>query len=521
MEKQIISVWIPGDQLLLDHPALQAAEKDYPREDICVVLIESSERICQLPYQRKKLVLLLSAMRHYVERLRTSGYQVEFLRADSFVSGLLEHVRRLHPVRLLTMAASEYDTRQLQQKHLSRELGIPVEVLPNSQFLVEFYNPIPHPQPGKRYVMEHFYRAMRRHYGILLEGNGEPTGGQWNYDKLNREVLPPHPKLPPIPTFKPDPITQEVIGLVENLGHGVGNARDFDMAVTHEQAQQLLETFIAERLAEFGPYEDAMSLQSSTLYHSQLSPYVNIGLLDPLDMVQAAEVAYYQNKAPIQSVEGFVRQILGWREYMYWQYWQQMPGLRHANSWHGHRQMPQMFWNAQTDMKCIQHIARRVLDTGYSNHIERLMVICNFCLLAGIDPYEVSNWFLSCYVDAYDWVVVPNVVGMGMNSDEGHTATKPYISSANYINKMSNYCKGCRYSHKQRSGPDACPFNFLYWNFLTRNEQKLRSNPRLIQNVLSLRHISLQEREVLAEEAERFLSQLAYYPATEPAPSLQ
>ncbi|GCE08066.1 cryptochrome/photolyase family protein [Dictyobacter aurantiacus] len=518
MKKQVVSVWIPGDQLLLDHPALREAEKDYPREDIYVVLIESRERICQLPYQRKKIVLLLSAMRHYAERLRVRGYQVELLRSDSFISGLLDHVRRQQPVRLLTMAASEYDTRQLQQKRLAAELGVSVAVLPNSQFLIEFYNPIPRPQPGKRYVMEHFYHAMRRHYGILLDDNGEPTGGQWNYDKLNRQGLPAHLHVPAIPTFQPDAITRDVIGLVESMDHGVGSARDFDLAVTHEQAQHLLKTFIAERLTDFGPYEDAMSSQSSSLYHSQLSPYINIGLLDPLDAVQAAEVAYYQHRAPIQSVEGFVRQILGWREFMYWQYWQQMPGLRHANSWHGHRRMPQMFWDGLTDMKCVQHIARRVLDTGYSNHIERLMVICNFCLLSGIDPYEVSNWFLSCYVDAYDWVVLPNVVGMGMNSDDGYTATKPYIASANYINKMSDYCNGCRYSCKQRSGPDACPFNVLYWNFLIEHEQTLRSNPRMGPSVLGLRHLDLQERKEITEDARQFLSHLAYYPATDSVP---
>ncbi len=509
--KEIISVWVLGDQLLLRHMGLEQAVEWVGRENVRVVFIESIERMRQLPYQKKKLVLLLSAMRHYAERLREQGYSVDYIHSDSFSEGLKQHVARQQSQSLITMAASEYDTRMWQQEELEQVVGVPVTIVRGSQFLVEQYNPIPHPQPGRRYVMENFYRDMRKHFGILLEGDGSPVGGQWNYDKLNREALPATFDAPEPPAFEPDAITREVIELIEGNEHGVGSVSDFALPITHEQVQAFFDDFIANRLANFGPYEDAMSTHESGLYHSQVSAYMNIGLLDPLEMIQAAEGAYRNGEASINSVEGFVRQVMGWREYMYWQYWQQMPGLRTANSWRGTRKMPLMFWNGQTNMNCISFVSRRVLETGYNNHIERLMVVCNFCLLAGIIPAEVAEWFLACYFDAYDWVVLPNVVGMGMNSDGGYTATKPYIASANYINRMSDYCADCHYSPKQRTGSGACPFNFLYWNFLIKNEEKLRANPRLGPNVLSLRHIREGERAVIAEEAQTFLDELEYY----------
>ncbi|GAC1372341.1 MAG: cryptochrome/photolyase family protein [Ktedonobacteraceae bacterium] len=514
--QNIVSVWVLGDQLLLRHAAIEEAVERVGQDDVRVVFIESIARIRQLPYQKKKLVLLLSAMRHYAEQLRAQGYTVDYIHANSFGEGLQQHVRRHRSQALMTMAASEYDTRKWQQEELEQVVGVPVTVVRGSQFLVDDYNPIPHPQPGKRYVMENFYRDMRRHFGVLLEGDGTPVGGQWNYDKLNRESLPASFDAPAPPAFEPDEITREVIELIDEHEDGIGSASDFALPVTHEQAQALFDDFLSHRLADFGPYEDAMSTRESGLYHSQVSAYMNIGLLDPLEMIQAAEGVYRNGAASINSVEGFVRQVLGWREYMYWQYWQQMPDLRTANGWQGTRKMPLMFWNGRTEMNCIRHVAQRVLATGYNNHIERLMVVCNFCLLAGIIPAEVAEWFLSCYFDAYDWVVLPNVVGMGMNSDGGYTATKPYIASANYINKMSDYCSDCHFSPKQRTGPNACPFNFLYWNFLIKNEQKLRANPRLGPNVLSLRHIREGERTMITEEAQAFLNELEYYGAEDP-----
>jgi deoxyribodipyrimidine photolyase-related protein len=252
-----------------------------------------------------------------------------------------------------------------------------------------------------------------------------------------------------------------------------------------------------------------MSSRSEVLYHSTLSFYVNIGLLEPMQMIRSAEMAWERGKAPLNSVEGFVRQILGWREYIYWQYWRLMPGLREANAWKAHRPMPRMFWDAETEMRCLRTVVRRLIATGYTHHIERLMVICNFCLLAGVDPFGVAEWFLTFYADAYDWVVLPNVIGMGLNADGGQTATKPYIASANYINRMSDYCAGCRYDPRARTGPDACPYNFLYWNFLIEHEGRLRANPRLGPAVLGLSRIGATERDAIRHEAARFLESLS------------
>jgi deoxyribodipyrimidine photolyase-related protein len=236
-----------------------------------------------------------------------------------------------------------------------------------------------------------------------------------------------------------------------------------------------------------------------------LSPYLNIGLLEPLQLARAAEQAYQDGRAPLNSVEGFVRQIIGWREYMAWQYWRLLDIWPESNAWEAHRPLPDFFWHGETEMACLRSAIQRSLETGYTHHIERLMVLSNFCLLAGVEPLEVNDWFLTCFVDGYEWVMPPNVLGMGLNADGGRTATKPYIASANYINKMSDYCAGCRYDRKARTGPDACPFNLLYWNFLLEHEQRLRANPRMGNAVLGLRYLDEEERERVQAQASAFL----------------
>ena len=300
---------------------------------------------------------------------------------------------------------------------------------------------------------------------------------------------------------------QEVIDEVEAAGHGIGSLDGFDLAVTRAQALAAFDDFLQQRLPNFGAYEDAMSQQHQTLFHSILSPYLNLGLLEPMELIQAAEMAYTAGDAPINSVEGFVRQILGWREYIYWQYWRQMPEIVKKNSWDAKRPLPTFFWDANTDMNCLHQVIERAIGTGYNHHIERLMVLCNFCLLAGIEPMAVNDWFLAHYIDAYEWVMLPNVLGMGLNADGGVTATKPYIASANYINKMGDYCGGCRFNRKQRYGEDACPFNFLYWNFLLQHEETLRANPRLGPNVLGLRYLDDAERTAVRQQAKQFLAE--------------
>ena len=389
-------------------------------------------------------------------------------------------------------------------------LGMPVTLLPNTQFLTGRYNPVA--DATKKVILEHFYRNMRRHWQLLLDEQGEPLGGAWNFDKANRRPLPKQGVTsPPLLEFEPDEITRAVMAEVANLRSGIGRVDGFSLAVTHAQAEEAFDNFVRHRLAYFGPYEDAMSQHNPTLFHSILSPYLNLGLLDPLEMVRRAEHAYLDGAAPINSVEGFIRQIIGWREYIYWQYWRQMPDLLTANNWRHTRPLPKLFWDGETEMNCLQHVVERVIETGYSHHIERLMLICNFCMLAGVDPAAVNSWFLSFYVDAFEWVVAPNVIGMGLNADGGQTATKPYVASANYINKMSDYCGGCRYDPRQRTGDNACPFNFLYWNFLIQNEEVLRANPRIGPAVLGLRNLDGKQRKAVQRQAHDFLKGLVYY----------
>ncbi|MBK8988507.1 MAG: cryptochrome/photolyase family protein [Chloroflexi bacterium] len=491
--------WILGNQLLANHPLLEGVDKTA----VTILFIESAARVQKLPYQRKKLVLLFSAMRHYAQELQAQGFQVDYRAAPTFLAGLRAHVAAYQPDELLTMAAADWSGRAFQQG-LAAQLGLPVTITPDRQFLVAQFNPYPDTPPEKPIVMEYFYREMRRHFNVLMDDR-QPVSGQWNYDKENRKPLPAGLPLPAVPVFAPDAITQAVMAEAAALP-GIGAPHGFSLAVTRAQAQAACADFFAHRLADFGAYEDAMTVRHATLFHSLLSPYLNIGLLEPLELIRAAEQAYHDGRAPLNSVEGFVRQILGWREYIYWQYWRQGPALLALNEWGAERPLPPFFWSGATEMNCLRHVIHRALEDGYTHHIERLMVVGNFAMLAGLKPTAVNDWFLACYLDAYEWVMAPNVLGMALNADGGRTATKPYIASANYIHKMSNYCAGCRFSHKQRHGDDACPFNFLYWNFLIRHEAKLRANSRLGQNVLGLRHLDEAERTAVTRRAQQFFA---------------
>jgi len=504
-----VTVWILGDQLLLNHPALCFAKEKIGREKVVVLMIESQLRANRLPYQKKKLVLLFSSMRHYADNLRMNGVRVDYQTSPDTSTAIKQHLHEYQPEKLITMAASEFRGREYQND-LSRLLNIPATVLPNTSFLTGIYNPFRDPKPLKRYIQEQFYRKMRQQFNLLMEAKGDPVGEKWNYDKSNRRKLPKN-NVPPAPlTFEPDEITLKVMNEVHQHFEGVGQVDEFNLAVTHDSAKQAAFDFLDHRLPNFGAYEDAMSSDYETIYHSRLSPYLNLGLLEPLWLAREAEKRYEDGQAPINSVEGFIRQVVGWREFIYWQYWRLGNAIYESNYWQAKSPLPEMFWNGNTDLNCLGHVIRRALSSGYTHHIERLMIICNFCLLAGINPVDVNNWFLSAYIDAYEWVMLPNVFGMGLYADGGLTATKPYIASANYINKMSNYCRECRFDRKLRTGEKACPFNFLYWNFIIENEEILRSNPRMMRNLLSLRNIKKEERQLVKEQAHQFLDQLNY-----------
>jgi deoxyribodipyrimidine photolyase-related protein len=505
-KKFVESVLILGDQLSPHHPLLDPAQ----RHERLVVMIESLGRVRAKHYHKQKVTLVLSAMRHYAEALRAAGWTVDYREADSFIAGLREHIETYHPQRLLMVEAAEWQARQTQRA-LGARLNLEVILTHNTHFLSEqrLSKESPKENDGKKIILEHFYRAMRKHFGVLLEDDGSPVGGAWNFDAENRKPYKGKPvPLAPL-SFAPDDMTQSVIEKVDReCPDNLGSTKGFALAVTRAQALQTLDDFITHRLPDFGAYEDAMSVREPVLFHSLLSPLLNIGLLEPLEVIRRAEAAYHAGTAPLNSVEGFIRQILGWREYVYWRYHQMMPGLHEMNHWQAERALPAFFWTGETEMNCLRHVISRVLENGYSHHIERLMVLCNFALLAGIQPRAVNEWFLESYVDAYDWVVTPNVIGMGLCADGGVVGTKPYIASAAYINKMSDYCGGCKYDAKVRTGDDACPFNALYWNFLLRFEKQLRANPRMGPNVLGLKHLDAAERERVRQQAEEFLEKL-------------
>ncbi len=506
-----ITAWVLADQLTPDHPALRLAEAEAGRDGVRVALVESRAWMRRLPFHRKRQVLYRAAGRHFAAELEAEGYVVDRIEAEDSREGLIAHVGRHNPSRVVTMAAAEHAPRRWQLGGMADDLGRPVEVVPNAMFLVEQFNPIPEPEPGKLYVMENFYRKIRGHFGLLMEPGKRPTGGRWNLDAENRHRLPRGHRPPPLPRFEPDAITREVIREVEAEGFGVGSALGFDLPTTRGDAEAAFADFLEHRLPDFGAYEDAMGRSEGVLHHSMLSPQMNLGLLEPLAICRAAEREYREGRAPLNSAEGFIRQIVGWREFMYWQYHRQMPGLRRANGWGATRPLPRIFWDGRTDMQCLASVVGRLIDSGYTHHIERLMILCNFALLAGIEPAAVADWFLAFYVDSHDWVVLPNVIGMGLNADGGATATKPYIASAAYIKKMSDFCVGCPHDPARRTGPGACPFNTLYWNFLIEHEPPLRANPRLGPAVLGLRHIEAAERDQIRAEARAFLGSLEGY----------
>jgi deoxyribodipyrimidine photolyase-related protein len=496
-----ITIWILGDQLTPDHPAINQL---YDHEHVRILMIESKACIGRLPFHPKKLVLLLSAMRHRGESLRKAGFSVDYRQGENMLRGLLEHCNEYQPERLITMRASSYQGYEFQLG-LSKRLGVSVEILPNNQFLSNRFDPLPDIDLEDDVRQECFYRAMRRHWGLLMDSDRQPVGGVWNFDKQNRKPLPSEIDPPAAIRFDPDPLTGQVMDEIDQQHRGFGVLDGFNLAVTPAEAQRAADDFIENRLAYFGTYEDAMSKKHTLLYHSKLSPYLNLGLLDPLDLARRAEEAYREGRVTINNAEGFIRQVIGWREYMVWQYQRLMPKLAEANMFNAQHPLPEFFWSCETDMNCLRHVLIRVRKDGYAHHIERLMLLSNFCTLAGIAPKAVLDWFQSAFIDAYDWVMVTNVIGMGLHADGGRIGTKPYIASANYINKMGDYCKDCRYKHTKRTGGDACPFNFLYWRFLLQHEDSLRENPHMARMLHNLKYLGEEERERVRRAGKVFL----------------
>lgn len=482
-------IWILGDRLSTRQLSLQN-NRDR-KSQTPVILIESSNYVRQRNYHRQKLVLVWSAMRHFAQELIADNWQVTYEIAEDFCSPLQGWVEKHHITQLQITTPSDRPFREMIE---SWDLPCEVFFLPDNHFLWDSSEFIDWASNRKRLLMEDFYRQTRKNFNILMDGK-QPVGGQWNYDKKNRQ--PPKPGLttPQPLTFTPDEITQEVIDWIkqENFS-GYGKIDSFNWGVTREQALAVLAHFIQECLPNFGKYQDAMVTGEYTMWHSLISPYLNLGLLEPMEVIDAAQTAYYQHQLPLNSVEGFIRQVIGWREYMHGIYYLQAEDYSQQNWFDHHQPLPQFFWDAnQTQMNCLKQTLKQVESTGYAHHIQRLMILSNFALIAGVSPQELENWFHSAFIDAYDWVMQTNVIGMGQFADGGTLASKPYAASANYINKMSDYCSQCYYSKSDRTGDKACPFNFFYWNFLFRHQEKLRSLGRMNLVLSHLKRIAPEE----------------------------
>jgi deoxyribodipyrimidine photolyase-related protein len=496
------TLWILGNQLSTNFAGFHELDKTKDR----ILLIEASSRSRWKPYHKKKLVLIFSAMRHFRDELKEQGYWVDYRIADSFQEALQEHIKDFNPCEVIIHEPTDFHMRKLlyEWKDAQKKSGILVNFLEESLFLVkenEWESLLP---PNKSWKLDTVYQKLRRKFSVLIDGE-KPVGGKWSYDQENRK--PPKKGLSfeePL-FFDPDEITQEVISLVnENFSNNPGHTEGFNLPINQKQALEVLDHFLRTRIKTFGDYQDAMIENLPYMSHSLISSAMNIGLLSPLDVIQKTEAAYQKGFAPLSAAEGFIRQILGWREYIRGIYLKKMPAYYHVNSFDHQKPLPAFYWDGNTQMNCMSQTVSEVLHNGYNHHIQRLMILGNFANLAGIKPQEVADWFNAMYTDAHDWVVLPNVLGMALFADGGIMSTKPYVSTGQYINKMSNYCKNCQYNVTEKFGDKACPFNSLYWNFLIKHQKKLIGNPRMSMMYRILEKMSHEERELLKTQAEKW-----------------
>ncbi len=504
-------VIVLGDQL--DERSSALDEFDPSRD--AVWMAEVSDESTHVWSHQARIVVFLSAMRHYRDRLRRRGVTVHYreLGEDDPDRGLAAELetaaRRLRPRQLVMTQAGAWRVQDAIER-LARRIGCDLEVRPDRHFLCGKEEFADHAAERKQLRMEFFYRRMRRKHGVLMDGD-EPEGGKWNFDAENRKPFGREGPagLPLPPSFPPDPTTREVIRLVgRRFASHPGSLAHFDWPVTPEQAETALADFIENRLAHFGPHQDAMWSGEPFLAHSLLSSAMNLKLLDPRGAIRAAEEAYRGGHVPIASAEGFLRQILGWREYVRGVYWRFMPEYLQRNAVEARLPLPGFYWTGQTEMNCLRQAIGQTLDYGYAHHIQRLMVTGLFALLLGVDPRQVHAWYLAVYVDAVEWVELPNTLGMSQYADGGVMASKPYCASGQYIRRMSNYCRECRYDPGRAAGERACPFTTLYWDFLGRNASRLERNRRMAMQLRNLARKPAAQRREIAGQAESLRGQL-------------
>ncbi|MGC8853993.1 MAG: cryptochrome/photolyase family protein [Halothiobacillaceae bacterium] len=497
-------ILILGDQLDRRSTALDGFDPNQDR----ILMIEAEEESTHVPSHKARIVLFLSAMRHFAEELRDRGWPLTYLALGchpypSLAEALAATVSSLKPTKLIMVKADDERVQQALTAACAK-LGLPLELRPDRHFIATLEDFTRWAEGRKQLRLEHWYRHLRQKTGILMEGN-RPLGGAWNFDAANREAFDARGPgwLPTPQRFPPDQLTAQVLDLVQTrFAHHPGGLDRFDWPLTPKEALAALEDFITHRLPLFGRYQDAMWQGEPWLYHSRLSAALNLKLITPLTVCHAAETAYHQGLAPLAAVEGLIRQILGWREYVRGLYHLWMPQWLTWNALSAHQPLPTFYWTGATDMACLAEVIGQILKTGYAHHIQRLMVTGLFALLLGVKPSEVHTWYLAMFVDAVEWVELPNVLGMSQHADGGRMASKPYIASGRYIERMSNYCSRCRYCPKQASGPRACPFTTLYWDFLDRHKAWLRHHPRLAQQVKNLERKGMDERHAIRLQAE-------------------
>jgi deoxyribodipyrimidine photolyase-related protein len=498
-------VMVLGDQLSHGLSALKAAD---PANTI-ILMTEVMEEATSVRHHKRKIAFLFSAMRHFANELAEKGCTVLYVKLDdpdnsgSFTGELLRAVEAHKPARLVLTEPSEWRVKSLAE---TWDEIVPTTILPDDRFLASHAEFEAWAEGRKALRMEYFYRDMRRKTGLLMNGE-EPEGGQWNFDHDNRkaasrDLLMPHP-----PRFAPDAITQEVLSLVETrFADHFGSLDGYWYAATRTQALEALAWFCKEALPKFGDFQDAMLRDEKFLYHSLLSQYLNCGLLTPLEICQAVEAEYHAGRAPINAAEGYIRQIIGWREYVRGIYWREGPDYAERNALDANRPLPAFYWTADTQMSCIKACVEQTRDEAYAHHIQRLMVTGTFGLIAGINPHELHEWYLAVYADAFEWVEVPNVVGMSQFADGGLLASKPYAASGAYIDRMSDYCGGCAYKVKLKAGEKACPFNYLYWDFISRHEDRFVKNPRMAQMVRTYQRMTDERKAEIRGDSEKFLA---------------
>ncbi len=449
------------------------------------LMAETMAEATTVRHHVKKRAFLFSAMRHYAGALRAAGYAVRYValededNSQSLEGEILRAVGALNPVRVVVTEPGDWRLRDSIEA-LRLALPVPLDILPDTRFLCSRAEFAAWAGDRRELRMEYFYREMRRRHDVLLEPDGQPAGGRWNFDADNRK--PPRAGLdsPPRLSFRKDAITLAVLDLVRRrFPNGYGRLEPFHFAVTRRQALRELDHFIAHILPGFGDYQDAMVRGEPSLRHSLLAPYLNVGLLYPLEMCRKAEAAWRAGLAPLNAVEGFIRQILGWREFVRGVYWRFMPGYLERNALDAHEPLPAFYWSGETRMACVAEALAHTWDHAYSHHIQRLMITGNFALLAGLEPKAVHQWYLGVYADAHEWVEAPNTLGMALHADGGLLASKPYAASGAYIKRMSNFCRGCAYDPSVSVGEGACPFNALYWDFLARHRERLSRNARM------------------------------------------